>query len=277
MASVPQVLKEHVAALCAKLPGSDLATFQGTCFFVQVANSQGRQFDYLVTAKHVRDALAKAGGGAYLRINRGHVGEFNQGIIDLAIPTEGWLVHEDPNVDLAALEVAFPPSASEDSSGDVFRYLKVNLDTLGLLRPQEMRWPPLEGEDIFFIGMTSQFQGEATNLPTVRRGAIALVSDQPLVGMFGPSEYYVVEAQVYPGNSGSPVWVVYKDAGATLGVLAFAFPVEEEIRRSLEGGINVYHNFGLSLVVPIEKVTEMLNSDKERERREMVGGPPLSV
>src|SRR5205807_10195131 len=41
------------------------------------------------------------------------------------------------------------------------------------------------------------------------RGYIALNAAEPLKGKYGLSDYYVIEAQCYPGNSGSPVWVCY--------------------------------------------------------------------
>ena len=267
MPHINPAMRESVGALCAKLPGADEPTYKGTCFFVQVTSTTGQVVDYLVTARHVLDGLRSAGGGAYLRVNRGRVGQFNQGVIDEPIPTEGWLLHDDPHVDLAVLPLGFAEALGDDHPAEVFRFLKLRLDRLSSTRPPEMRWPPLEGEDILFIAMTNQFVGKNANLPTVRRGGIALVTDEPLDGKYGPAQYYVIEGQVYPGNSGSPVWVYYRGGLVMLGVLAFAYPTEEEIKRR-PTGTDIYYNFGLSLVVPIEKVDEIVNSETEKKRRE---------
>jgi len=270
MPHIKPELKEHVGALCAKLPGADEPMYIGTCFFVQATNSMGRVFDYLVTAKHVAEGLKSAGGDACLRVNKGKVGQFNLGTMDLPIPTEGWLFHADPRVDLALLPLGFEEALQDGDK--IFRFFKLKIDRLVDTRPSEMQWPPLEAEDVLFIAMTSQFQGMGGNLPTVRRGSIALVTDELLEGKYGPAQYYVIEGQVYPGNSGSPVWVYYQGGLVMLGVLVFSYPTEEEIKKSLQGGIDVYHNFGLSLVVPIEKAVEIVHSKEETARREEKGG-----
>jgi V8-like Glu-specific endopeptidase len=41
-----------------------------------------------------------------------------------------------------------------------------------------------------------------------------------------------VEGQVYPGNSGSPVWISFHGGLVILGVLAFAYPTEERSRAA---------------------------------------------
>ena len=36
-----------------------------------------------------------------------------------------------------------------------------------------------------------------------------MVTDELIEGVYGRSRYYVIESQIYPGNSGAPVWVSY--------------------------------------------------------------------
>jgi hypothetical protein len=43
-----------------------------------------------------------------------------------------------------------------------------------------MLWPPIEGEDIVFLSMVGLFPGKNANLPTIRKGSIALVTEKPL-------------------------------------------------------------------------------------------------
>lgn len=45
-------------------------------------------------------------------------------------------------------------------------------------------------------------------------------------------------------------------------------PTDEEVKISQQDGTSICFNFGLSLVVPIEKVDETVNSETERNRRE---------
>lgn len=272
--------KEHVASLCGTLIGETKPTPLGTCFFVQTANSTGRTFDYLVTAKHVVEELRKAGGPAFLRVNKGRFGEYNKGVLDIEIPVNaGWLYHEDASVDLAVLpKEDTSESDIEHGQVDPYRFVLLQLHKLFHANTMGFRWPPLEGEDVMFIAMTTQFQGERTNLPTVRRGHLSLVTDEPIKGKYGPSQYYVIEAQVYPGNSGAPAWVELIDAQTkesgwfTLGVVVFSYPTQEELKK-VSGVQNAYYNLGLSLVVPIEKVVEIVDSTEEKARRENMGGP----
>jgi len=254
----------------------------GTCSFVHTVNSTGRTFHYLVTAKHVVEGLSKAGGPAFLRINKGRVGEYNKGVIDVQIPiNEGWLYHAEPDVDLAVLPNDATQTELKSLKVDTYHFLSLKLESLFTARAKAPMWPPGEAEPVIFIAMTTQFQGEEANLPTVRRGHLALVTDEPIKGEYGHSQYYVIEAQVYPGNSGAPVWVELtnaetKESGLyALGVLVFSYPAAEELMK-VKSVENAYYNLGLSLVVPIEKLAAIVDSKDEKDRRESIKGPGSS-
>ena len=183
MAYLNQRFKEHVASLCGTLAGETQPRPMGTCFFIQTINSTGLAFDYLVTAKHVVEQLHNAGGPAYMRVNKGKVGEFNRGVLDLQIPTEkGWLYHSDPSVDLAVLPKYVPEAEAEVESqkGQTYRVLMLKWESLLASRAKAPMWPPGEAEAVMFVAMTTQFQGERANLPTVRRGHLSLVTKEPI-------------------------------------------------------------------------------------------------
>jgi hypothetical protein len=278
MAYLNPRFKEHVASLCGTLAGETKLNPMGTCFFAQTVNSTGRTFEYLITAKHVVEGLRKAGGPAFLRINKGRVGEYNKGVIDVQIPIkDSWLYHADPSVDLAVLPYD-PSQADKPQKVDTYRFLFLRWESLFAARAKAPMWPPAEAEPVMFVAMTTQFQGERANLPTVRRGHLSLVPMEPIKGAYGPSQYYVIEAQVYPGNSGAPVLVELTDAKTkvsgwyNLGVLVFSYPAEEELKK-VKGVEGAYYNLGLSLVVPIEKLEEIVDSKEEKDRREKIKGP----
>jgi hypothetical protein len=285
--------KEHVASLCGTLAGDATPQPLGTCFFVCTTNSTGREFHYLVTARHVYDSLCKAGGPAYLRINKGKAGEYEKGVIDVPIPLKaGWLFHRNQAVDLAVLPreivrdsaemadlVEAEPVLALPSKQETYRYLWLNLDSLLRASSMGFPWPPIEGERVMFIAMTLQFQGVRSNLPTVRHGHLALVPKEHLRGyQQRRSRYYVIESQVYRGNSGAPVWVEMLDKDTRkaywfmMGVLVFSYPEIEELDR-MDGVDNAYYNLGLTLVTPIEEVIEIVNSREEQQRRESIKGP----
>lgn len=279
MAYLNPKFKEHVASLCGTLAGETKPTPTGTCFFIQTVNKTGRTFQYLVTAKHVVEDLRKAGGPAFLRVNKGRVGEYNKGVIDVPIPIkDGWLFHADPTVDLAVLPYEASQTEIKPQKVDTYRFLFLKMESLFAARSKAPMWPPGEAEPVMFVAITTQFQGEKANLPNVRMGHLSLVPTEPIKGEYGPSQYYVIEAQVYPGNSGAPVWVELTDAETkvsgwhNLGVLVFSYPAEEELKK-VQGIEDAYYNLGLSLVVPIEKLEEIVDSKGEKDRREKIKGP----
>jgi len=82
------------------------------------------------------------------------------------------------------------------------------------------------------------------------------------------SRYYVIESQIYPGNSGAPVWVSYAgpDGNWTmflLGVLSAGHPVNQALLAPGPKGKETvtYYNLGLCLVAPVERLVELMNSE----------------
>ena len=158
MAHINPDLKEHVASLCRTLIGDSTPQPIGTCFFVRAKNSTGREFDYLVTAKHVYEDLKKAGGPAFLRINRGKVGEYNKGVKDVPIPLKGgWLFHPNNAVDLAVLPkevirssgemqtlIEIEPHFSKRGSRGTYRWLAAYVDSFLKAAAMGFPWPPIE-------------------------------------------------------------------------------------------------------------------------------------
>jgi hypothetical protein len=166
--------------------------------------------------------------------------------------------------------------------------------TTETVRRFDIPWPPLVGEEVLFVTMMTKFAGRERNHPLTRRGYIALNTDETIRGRYGLSDYYVVEAQCYPGNSGSPVWVLYDfypDPPNTyrgdkqvflLGTLAGGQSEDQEViyKEKREGEEKkTYLNLALGLVVPVEKLCDILNSSElERARDEAdtePSGPPF--
>ena len=278
--------KECTVFLFSSLPGADEDPKPAGTAFIVKANEK---FVYLVTAKHVHEALSKAGGTSYLRVNKGerNPGDPGLGVIYAPMSRDGWLFHTDPNVDLAV----FPFKPLETFSGGLepqkqgtakpaqaFQIASLRLDALR--RKQVLYTPPGEGTDVFFTGLMVHFHGTKRNLAVVRRGSIALVPDEPVKGRYGESDYYLVEVQAYPGNSGAPVYAVEGDDKHLLGVLAFAYPDLEELRK-VRGKEDAYYNLGISLVVPVEKLMDIVDSESEKKRRgeddELISGVDLSA
>lgn len=261
----PSDLKDIVGFLCGQLPGDEGIVEpepKGTGFFLD-ASPVRQGHIYLVTARHVVRDLQRA-GPTFLRVSKGYPNQRGAGLNYLPLANEGWLYHQDPNVDVAVYSLESSPSnllKFAITPPDNFAVKTLDVEIIAAT-PR----PLGEGEDVYFVGLMHQIAGEKRNLSVVRKGAVSLIPDEKITGEYGPSDYYVIQAQAYKGNSGAPVWIAIGQALTLIGVLTFAYPSIEEL-RIVKGYNEYYYNLGMSLVAPIEKAVEIINSDSERDRR----------
>lgn len=277
--AVSNDLKDCVGCLCADVPdkaGTKRKVF-GTCFFVTSYDHHGNGTAYLVTAKHVWQDLSRY-FPAYVRLNRATVAPGETGVIYFKLP-DNWHFHKDSGVDIAVL----PWTTTEKNVRLALLELSHILATSELLRPHGLPWPPGEGEEVVFVSMLVQYPGRERNFPASRFGHLAMIADETIKGKYGLSDYYLIDAQAYRGNSGSPVWVGFnwtEDVNKPyrgekkvflLGVLCGAFPEKAEMfqreRRDGETTVEEYHNLGICLVAPSEKLGEIINSPELKQMR----------
>lgn len=64
-----------------------------------------------------------------------------------------------------------------------------------------------EDDNLYFIGLMAQYYGVKRNYPVVRRGTLALMTDEPINTPNGQQKAFIAELQSWPGNSGSPVFL----------------------------------------------------------------------
>ena len=248
---------------------------EGTCFFVARFTPE-RLSNYLVTAKHVWKNLKATDGQMFVRLNR-----INTGVLYVPLPKDGWVEYPDENVDLVVLP--WLPGRELAKQGGV-TLMPLHIDVISSSRrlagELDKVWPPEECEEVFFVGLMMQHQGQERNFPVVRMGHIALNTDELIDVGSGPSCYRLIESQSYRGNSGAPVWAYYGDTKdglhCFLGILSLGFGSEAEIIEK-----NRYYNYGISAVVPGEYLTELLNhlEDEKSHRHppDSDRGTPLDV
>lgn len=239
----------------------------GTCFLVTVWNaSRSAGFNYIVTAKHVvASFIGKQ--EIYLRINKMQVHPGTSGVLHTRL-NGGWVFHSDDTVDLAVLPW----------TNDVQNVEAASLPFDGIVAIQDfitskgLSWPPSAGEDVVFVGLLHHHVGMTRNMPIVRRGHLAMTRREKVEGACGPSDYYLLDLQAYPGHSGGPTWVAVGNTLCLLGVLSAAFPTKQEILSRPSSGrgapnVTEYYNLGISLVTPVEKLTEILMSEPLKAER----------
>jgi len=270
---VPDTIQKQVGFLCIdERAGKKIVkTPVGTCFFVCVHNHQRNcVFGYLITAKHVWEAFRDK-RPSYVRLNKFKVKAGESGVIYIPLPRKGWVFHQDPAVDLAVL----PWAADTGPANYSFVYTEFGeiAKTEETMKKEGLPWPPKEGEDVIHVGLMIQYAGFERNFALVRRGHVALMTNEPVEGTYGLSNYHFIDLQSYPGHSGGPVWVIYptKETGITmflLGVLVGAYPEPQEMVRLKKSGRKVEHyNLGISLVVPNSKLIEIINSPEMEDMR----------
>ncbi len=246
----------------------------GTGFWVGLPKKDDpdKTFCYIVTARHVVE------GRACLRVRMNLVPESGSSElvgIDAASGPHEILYHPNPAVDVAAIPYA--PAASADVD---FRTIPRELFAT---KDFCLRENVGEGDEVFFVGLMPQFYGRLRNYPVVRHGRIALWTEEPFETDRGPASFIYVEANSYPGNSGSPVflrfgqtrdsWVlrVGADRIMLLGVMHGYLPQAgrvEPVALAEPGRILAFlENINIAMVVPVDYLSQLLESPEAKARR----------
>lgn len=157
--------------------------------------SEARGHAYLVTNRHV----AVGHDRLLVRVNPVADTEAAQSF-DLLLRREDgsdmWFAHPDPSVDVAVVPIN--AQVMRDSGMKIAYFHSDG----GALRAADMKEKGVfEGDGAFILGFPMAMVGGNRNVAIVRTGAIARISDL----LSGATNEYLVDAQVFPGNSGGPV------------------------------------------------------------------------
>ena len=171
-----------------------------------------------------------------------------------------WLVHPDPDVDLAVLPLdamQLPP----DLVPNRFLTLKSHTVTVGDLRSSEFS----EGNEVFVLGFPLGIVGADQNYVIVRHGVVARIQDW----YDGRSKNFLIDSSIFPGNSGGPVIlkpVMWSASGArrftrpkVLGLVSAYLPYQDVARSEQTGRVRLVseENSGIATVVPMGAVIEL--------------------
>ena len=158
----------------------------------------------------------------------------------------GYCSHPDPAVDLACI------NASILTDTDVFfKCLEPNF-----LQPIDYEQVVM-GSDVVFVGYPRGFYDVANNLPLLRRGVIASVPDVD----FNGKGQIVIDAQVFRGSSGSPVFVGQGDRYLLLGVLSQVVFLNSKLQivPANMQQVEVEQALGLGIVIKQRHVQELID------------------
>ena len=161
---------------------------------------------------------------------------------------ERYYPHPDQNVDLACVDVTLLAHMRVEGKP---LYIK-HLDDKFLTPINYEKVAP--GSDVLFVGYPNNFYDTRNNLPLARKGSLSSI---PSVDFEGKGEL-VIDAEVFGGSSGSPVFIDWDNKYRLLGVLA------RSVERTKRGGgrtiaIEVKEHIGLGIIVKQRHVQELID------------------
>lgn len=193
---------EHTERTNSEGPGrtKEQSKSDGTAFLVQWADEL-----YVITAKHV----AEKGSDLYAKVRSKNLRTGNIEVIFLTLPRNRWVYHpnqgdaETRSVDVAAMKINWLEGHQVMTflyEGDGQREGKEN--QLPLQDPE----PP---QPVLVFGFPSEIEFELTEQrPLGRLGIVSMVAGHKFLkmeGKFVAERACLIDIEVFPGNSGSPV------------------------------------------------------------------------
>lgn len=266
---INKLIKKSVAFVQYKM-ADGTHVYCGTCFFVIRDNKNSKyQHTYLVTAKHIIDGIRNLGlDQVFIRINLkdGSVKTFLIGI-------DEWILHEDYNVDVAILPIAF----NEDV--DHLYYPESSFVDAETIEREEIDC----GDETVITGFFRHHSGANSNLPILRVGNIAMMPGEKVQTSKHLMDAYLIECRSIGGLSGSPVFINYGPVRSIKGRLGHE--ASSEIIHNLLGLVYGHFdsketeidatdanfeeakkiNVGIAIVTPSSKITELFNTERVRQ------------
>jgi Trypsin-like peptidase domain len=237
----------------------------GTAFFVLYPDKRGGDnygFVYVVTAKHVlKDVDDTYLKSVKVRLNLKEP-ESNTDVGFGEIPVadgDGKLLWFDDHDD-SQNDVAVFPLLPDTNKVD-FKAVSVDMFAdLDLMRRENVT----EGDSVYLFGLMPQYYGEKKNYPVVRKGSLALLTEEAIkTGPNTRQHAYLAEMGSWPGNSGAPVFLnlggfrnngiqvgsSFRLLGLMLGFFSNMRQAEIVDTRTVVGGDP--SNIGISLSFPL--------------------------
>lgn len=239
----------------------------GTAFVVSHGHARGHH-TFIVTNRHLVDGV-RHGGLVFTQKSHGQplLGERFQLNID-QFP-QAWFGHPDPAVDLSIIPMR-PLEQAANAQGVELYYQPI--DTR--LVPDEAAIRALDAlEEVLFVGYPSGVWDQVNLMPILRRGTTAT----PMALDFEGRAEFLIDAAVYPGSSGSPVFVylpeTLRPAQSVVkkflfaGVVAAVFfreeashPVVAPVPPNNQGMVMGSEMIDLGLVIKSQSVVEVINA-----------------
>jgi S1-C subfamily serine protease len=279
-AQVPPVYIDSVVAIGAPVVaqnpnGASSTTWvtEGTGFFYGYLahddpDPEKRQYEtYLVTARHVVEGhIANAKSDLHIRLNPKDATKPDQEFSLPNQPSPGvapWFFHPNRAVDVAIIQISFPFLRERGFYPQAFANSGMVADTKKLKELEVAA-----GDGVFVLGFPMNLAGALKNYVIVRQGVIARISEM----LDKASPTFLIDAHVFPGNSGGPV-VLRADLNSIAGTriqdhayligLVISYVPYNDAAFSPQTGqqrVLFQENSGLAEVVPVDYIEEAISA-----------------
>ena len=260
MTLIPQFFLNCVAAI--GVPTDKGARWVASGFFYAKSmgvNESGQSLykTYLVTNRHVLEGVTQAS----IRLNPkagNPAKEFGMPLVDSAGKSVVFN-HPDPKIDVAVIPIR---PDSPDLQDIEINYFIEGQHTL--TRDTAKKEGLAEGDLVYVLGFPLELVGGARNYVIVRQGNIARIRD----ALDGVSDDFLIDASVYPGNSGGPVITkpeIVSISGTNaisssflIGIVRAYIPYTDYAMSAQTGRprVTFEENSGLASVVLVDKINE---------------------
>lgn len=178
---------------------SDGGRGAGTGFLFAHRISEEKHAIFVVTNKHVVNGMQT--GSLTFHQKKGDVPKLGHGFrLDIQDWSQAWFGHPSPDIDIAV--VPFVPMEAHIRQQQQVELFYRCVDSSMLPTPQQLE--QLDAiESVTFIGYPNGIWDKTNLIPVARRGTTAT----PLAVDFEGTPRFVIDASVFGGSSGSPVFI----------------------------------------------------------------------
>ena len=262
MALIPPSYRNAIVAL-GDLMADGSAKYHSTGFLygwpTGAFNEEGQalQRNFLVTNRHVFESANERNANLQARFNTTTGNGSN--IYPIDPKSDHWTVH--PEADIAVLSVN--GKLLED---DGIAFLTIHRDNNTFNREQLREKGIIEGDGVFTMGFPLGIAGDERNYVIVRQGIIASIQNW----LDGGDKSFLIDASIYPGNSGGPVFAkpeVAAISGTTannacrlIGIVSrfLAYTDIAVSQQTNRARVTFEENSGLGVVVPNDLIQETI-------------------
>lgn len=264
MALIPAFFMDCVAAIGVEDKETEQVNWIASGFFYghyikEIADDEALYHVYLVTNKHVFRDLTEV----RIRFNSSTDKVSFDANVEL-INKEGkqlWFGHPSKEIDIAVIKLNI--KWLRDQNKDVNIY-QSDSNVANIAKMNEIGLS--EGDFIYVLGFPMGIVGGEMNTVIVRSGVIARIRD----ALAGLNNEFLIDASVYPGNSGGPViskpealaitGTKTQDKAYVIGIVKSYVPYQDIAysRQTNRPKVIFEENSGLAVVHPIDYIQEVI-------------------